>query len=60
MSRLRELRTNETAAVVIIGGGVIGLSVARALALRGVSDVLLLERAGFGGESSSAAGGMLA
>ena len=54
------LQNNETADVVIIGGGVIGLSVARALALRGVSDVLLLDRAGFGGESSSAAGGMLA
>jgi glycine oxidase len=54
------LRNNETADVIIIGGGVIGLSVARALALRGVSDVLLLDRAGFGGESSSAAGGMLA
>ena len=38
----------------------IGLAVARALALRGVRDVLLLERGGLGAESSSAAAGMLA
>src|SRR5437867_4804046 len=50
----------ETADVVIIGGGVIGLAVARALALRGVRDVLLLERGNLGAESSSAAAGMLA
>lgn len=46
--------------VVIIGGGVIGLTVARALALRGVRDVLLIERHSLGAESSSAAAGMLA
>jgi glycine oxidase len=46
--------------VVIIGGGVIGLTVARALALRGVRDVLLIERHRLGAESSSAAAGMLA
>ena len=51
---------SETAEVVIIGGGVIGLSIARALALRGVSDVLLLDRSSLGAESSFAAGGMLA
>jgi glycine oxidase len=54
------LPTNETADVVIIGGGVIGLTIARALALRGIRDVLLLERGGLGAESSYAAGGMLA
>ena len=53
-------RTKGTAAVAIIGGGVIGLAVARALALRGVRDVLLLERDGLGAEASSAAAGMLA
>ena len=53
-------RTKETADVVIIGGGVIGLAIARALALRGVRDVLLVERNSLGGESSSAAAGMLA
>ena len=53
-------QNSETADVVIIGGGVIGLAVARALALRGVGDVLLIERNSLGGESSSAAAGMLA
>jgi glycine oxidase len=47
------------AEVVVIGGGVIGLSIARALARRGVQDVCLLERGGLGAEASSAAGGML-
>jgi glycine oxidase len=46
--------------VVIIGGGVIGLSIARALALRGVGEICLVERAGLGHEASFAAGGMLA
>lgn len=53
-------QNSETADVVIIGGGVIGLAVARELALRGVGDVLLIERNSLGGESSSAAAGMLA
>lgn len=48
------------AEVVIIGGGVIGLAVARSLALRGARDVLLIERNRLGAESSSAAAGMLA
>ena len=46
--------------MVIVGGGVIGLAVARALALRGLSDVILIERGSLGAESSSAAAGMLA
>jgi glycine oxidase len=54
------IQTRETADVAIIGGGVIGLAVARALALRGIRDVLLLERGSLGAESSSAAAGMLA
>ena len=49
-----------SAGVVIVGGGVIGLAVARALALRGLSDVVLIERSSLGAESSSAAAGMLA
>jgi glycine oxidase len=53
-------QTSQTADVIIVGGGVIGLAVARALALRGVRDVLLIERDNFGAESSSAAAGMLA
>src|SRR5687768_1462990 len=49
-----------TADVVVVGGGVIGLTIARALTLRGVRDVLLVERGRLGGEASSAAAGMLA
>jgi glycine oxidase len=50
----------KTADVVVIGGGVIGLTIARALTLRGVRDVMLVERARLGAEASSAAAGMLA
>ena len=50
----------KTADVAIIGGGVIGLAVARALAQRGVRDVLVVERSSLGAEASSAAAGMLA
>jgi glycine oxidase len=46
--------------VAIIGGGVIGLAIARALAQRGVRDVTVLERSSLGAEASSAAAGMLA
>ena len=46
--------------IIIIGGGVIGLSIARALALRGVSDVTMIEKGDFGREASWAAGGILA
>jgi glycine oxidase len=53
-------RARESADIVIIGGGVIGLAVARVLALRGVRDVLLIERGSLGAEASSAAAGMLA
>src|ERR1044072_5398871 len=48
-----------SADVVIIGGGVIGLAIARGLALRGMRDVCLIERATLGAEASSAAAGML-
>jgi glycine oxidase len=49
-----------SAEVVVIGGGVIGLTIARALAQRGVSDVCLIERGTVGAEASFAAGGILA
>jgi glycine oxidase len=49
-----------SADVVVIGGGVIGLSIARSLALAGVGDICLLERAECGTEASFAAAGMLA
>jgi glycine oxidase len=48
-----------SADVVVIGGGVIGLTIARALALRGVRDVCLIERGSLGSEASFAAAGML-
>jgi glycine oxidase len=46
--------------VVVIGGGVIGLAIARSLALRGVQDICLLEKGNIGTEASFAAAGMLA
>jgi glycine oxidase len=49
-----------TADVVIIGGGVIGLTIARALAIRGIRDICLLEKGDIGTEASFAAAGMLA
>src|SRR4029453_10774293 len=49
-----------TADVIVVGGGVIGLSVARAVARRGVSSGMLIERAGLGNEASFSAAGMLA
>jgi glycine oxidase len=60
MRNQETLKGRETADVVVIGGGVIGLSLARALALRGVGQVVLIERAQLGAEASSAAAGMLA
>src|SRR5262245_35494739 len=53
------MRDIHHAEVVIIGGGVIGLAIARVLARRNVRDVCLLERGGLGSEASAAAGGML-
>ena len=46
--------------VLIIGGGVIGLSIARELRLRGVRDITIVERGRLGREASWAAAGMLA
>jgi glycine oxidase len=51
---------NERADVIVVGGGVIGLSVARALARKQVGSVLLVERGELGREASFAAAGMLA
>ncbi len=45
--------------VLIIGGGVIGLSIARELRKRGVGRITLLEKGVCGQESSWAAAGML-
>lgn len=46
--------------VLIVGGGVVGLATAYALARAGVPRVLLLERGGLGREASRAAAGILA
>jgi glycine oxidase len=44
---------------LIIGGGVIGLTIARELRRRGVGQITLVERGVCGRESSWAAAGML-
>ena len=54
------LRSAVTSDVIIIGGGVIGLAIARALALLGMKSITLIERARIGAEASYAAAGMLA
>ncbi len=46
--------------VLIIGGGVIGLSIARELHKKGVAEITILERGRVGREASFAAAGMLA
>jgi glycine oxidase len=46
--------------VLIVGGGVIGLSIARELKLRGVHRIAILDRRELGREASWAAAGMLA
>jgi glycine oxidase len=50
---------DKSADVCVVGGGVVGLALARALARRGAS-VVLIERGPTGAEASWAAGGMLA
>src|ERR1700734_1790546 len=49
------MATHDTAEVVIIGGGVTGLSTGRALVELGITDVLVLERSvvGSGGPGKS-------
>lgn len=54
------LKESEPADVLIIGGGVIGLTIARTLARRGVTKVIVAEKNEFGREASWAAGGILA
>ncbi len=48
-----EAAVGESASVVVIGGGVIGASVAYHLAVRGVRDVVVLDRAPRAGEGST-------
>src|SRR5882724_4063439 len=54
------LARNNIGEIAIIGGGVIGLTIARALKRRGMRDVILIEKSEFGREASWAAGGILA
>lgn len=49
-----------TADAVVVGGGVIGLAIARALARAHLGRIVLVERGQLGAEASHAAGGMLA
>lgn len=61
MRNQETFRSGETADVVVVGGGVIGLSIARELGRRGGVQVTLIERAALPGmEASHAAAGMLA
>ncbi|MGA9998315.1 MAG: FAD-dependent oxidoreductase, partial [Pyrinomonadaceae bacterium] len=59
MRNQKSLVRGKTADAVVVGGGVAGLVVARALSQRGLS-VTLIERGSIGAEASSAAAGMLA
>jgi glycine oxidase len=52
-------KSSKNSDVLIIGGGVIGMCIARELKKRGVEKVTLLERGKLGAEASSAAAGML-
>jgi len=54
-----QLNRKQTADIAIVGGGVIGLSIARELALRGVHDVVVVDKGELGKEASWAAGGIL-
>jgi glycine oxidase len=53
-------RVIATPDVTIIGGGIIGCAIARALALRGAGRIVVLERGQLGAEASAAAAGVLA
>lgn len=60
MSLGEPFAAHTSADVVIVGGGVIGLSIARALARRGIRDITVIDKSEFGREASWAAGGTLA
>ena len=53
-------RRADRAAVVVIGGGVVGCSIAWHLALKGVNDVLVLERNALGSGATARSAGLVA
>src|SRR4051794_16588821 len=54
-----EVGMSERAGVVIVGGGVVGASIAYHLAQRGATDVVVLERSALGsGSTGRSAGGV--
>ena len=54
------MNLSQTANILIVGGGVIGLSLARELHKKGIRKITILERGKLGQESSFAAAGILA
>jgi glycine oxidase len=54
------LTSENNSDVLIVGGGIIGLALARAIHRRGVARITILERGALGQEASHAAAGMLA
>jgi glycine oxidase len=54
------MNLSKNQAVLIVGGGVIGLSIARQLHKKGAKKITILERGAVGQEASYAAAGMLA
>ena len=56
----QRFKDNERAGIVIIGGGVVGLTIGRALAHRGIREIVIVEKGTPGQEASWAAGGILA
>jgi glycine oxidase len=60
MRNQETFRSDEKTDAIVVGGGIVGLAVARALLRRGVGAVTLIERARLGAEASYAAAGMLA
>jgi len=54
------MNLSKNSEILIVGGGVIGLSIARELRRRGAGRISILERGAIGSEASHAAAGMLA
>ncbi|PYS59877.1 MAG: hypothetical protein DMF76_15260, partial [Acidobacteria bacterium] len=59
LPKVNKISKLRLADIIIVGGGVIGLTIARALAKRGAGDVVLIEKDQPGLEASWAAGGIL-